>query len=247
MAPRHKSTPQVSLKGSWTVCKDFEHPNGNEDCFAWSPELQRAAVLDGATESFAAKKWVDIVAEDWIDKNKFELASAQAKYAEHISSLDMTWAQEQAASRGSFTTLASFEPIPGGLLATCIGDSAILLIKDSVALYGFPSMNASDYSSVPEALGSESELLSAGVELIHACTWTIPLEPGEIDSIILSTDAVAAWILTPDSGANHERIASLIGIAQVDQWRELVHQERSAGRMKADDSTFAYLTVEVPA
>ena len=237
------AVPCLSLRAGWTVCKDPELPDSNEDAAVWIPNRQAAAVFDGATESFAAKRWVSILRDGWKRAGALDLPSLQQQYADEITSMNLTWAQQQASERGSFTTLASVEPTDGGLAATCIGDSAIILIREATIVQAFPSRDPQYYSSVPDALGSHSTLLDSGQELLRLCSWTIPLDPGEIDCIALVTDAVAVWLLLDNSSSEPSRLTRTLAIDQSDDWEALVTAERAAGHMKVDDSTVLLLEV----
>lgn len=238
-------TPQLKVVSAWTTCKDLQHPESNEDAALWVPEIQRAAVFDGATESFAAKRWVAIIREAWKTASKPDLKHVQVAYDDEIGQMQLSWAQEQASERGSFTTIASIEPTQGGLAATCIGDSAILLIKDDRIIQAYPSPDPSHYSSVPDALGSSSTLLGYGEELLTLCTWTIPVTSGDVDQVILATDAVAVWLLTESTHREATPLQLLLGCSSDETWNAIVVSERHAGRMKTDDSTAVVLSLEI--
>jgi len=237
----------LSLLGVWTACKDLPLPDGNEDAWVWVDDVQRAAVFDGATESFAARRWVSILTEAWEQDSAIDLEALQRQYADAGAAMNLSWAQEEAAGRGSFTTLASVQAAPGGLDATCVGDSAILLVKDARIVEAYPSLDPADYSSVPEALGSSTEHLNQGQRLLQTCSWTIPVAPDDIDMAVLATDAVAVWLLQGNRNHTNELLAATLQIDDQAHWEHIVAGEREAGRMKADDSTVMILKVEVAA
>lgn len=243
----HDLVPTLSLLGVWTACKDLPLPDGNEDAWVWVDDVQRAAVFDGATESFAARRWVSILTEAWKQDSAIDLEALQLQYADAGAAMTLSWAQEEAAGRGSFTTVASVQAAPGGLAATCVGDSAILLVKDARIVEAYPSLDPADYSSVPDALGSSSEHLNQGHGLLEACSWTIPVSPGHIDMVVLATDAVAVWLLQGNRNHTNELLAATLQIDDQAHWEHIVAGEREAGRMKADDSTVMILKVAVAA
>jgi serine/threonine protein phosphatase PrpC len=243
----HDAVPTVTFVACWSLCKDPLLPESNEDGAVWVADRQLAAVFDGATESFAARRWVNIVRREWASGSPLNLEALQREYADHINAMELSWAQESAAGRGSFTTVASIVPAPGGLSATCVGDSAILLVKDGKIAQAYPSMDPMDYSSVPDALGSTKETLSLGQELIQTCSWTIPVEPDEFDLALLATDAVAMWLLEGNEAQPNERLTSARAVSDDAAWEHLVTHEREAGHMKTDDSTLVVVSIEVPA
>lgn len=238
------AVPTLSLICNWTACKELEHPEMNEDAAVWSMDSQLGAVFDGATESFAAQRWVKLVSQAWLEATTFDLAILQRQYEAALRAIKLSWAQEQAAGRGSFTTLASIKAAPGGLAATCVGDSAILLVKDKRIVEAYPSMQPTDYSSVPDALSSDQELVFLGEELLESCSWTIPVESDEIDTAILATDAVAVWLLQANQVQANEHLAAVLEVGDTSAWEQLVASEREAGRMKPDDSTVMMIAVK---
>lgn len=242
----HDAVPTVTLVACWSMCKDPLHPESNEDTAVWVADRQVAAVFDGATESFAARRWVNIVSSGWESGSPLDLGALQQEYSDDINAMELSWAQESAAGRGSFTTVASIEPAPGGLAATCVGDSAILLVKNGAIVQAYPSIDPADYSSVPDALGSTTETLPLGQELIQTCSWTIPLEPDEFDVALLATDAVAVWLLQGNEAQPNERLTSARAVSDDAAWEDLVTHERQSGRMKTDDSTLMVVNIEVP-
>jgi serine/threonine protein phosphatase PrpC len=161
--------------------------------------------------------------------------------------MDLSWAQHEASQRGSFTTIASIEPAPGGLNATCVGDSAIVLLRDGDIVDAFPSPDPAHYSSVPDALGSSADHLAYGRELLEVCKWTIPLEPGAVDTVVLATDAVAVWLLSGDAAVHQKRLTAINSCNSAESWEALVHTERARGHMKTDDSTVMLIDVQVAA
>jgi len=237
--------PTLSLWGVWTACKDLSLPDGNEDAWVWVDVAQRAAVFDGATESFAARRWVSILTQAWEQDSAIDLEALQRQYGDAVAAMSLSWAQEDAVRRGSFSTLASIQAAPGGLYARCVGDSAILLVKDGRIVEAYPSLDPADYSSVPDALGSSSEHLNRGHSLLEACSWTIPVAPGDIDMVVLATDAVAAWLLQGNRNHTNELLAATLEIDDRAHWEHMVASERGAGRMKADDSTVLILEFKV--
>lgn len=240
---RNSETPALTFNRAFTVCKDMEYPDGNEDFFVWSENRCGAAIFDGATESFAARRWVHLVATAWRQHSQLDFEGLQNEYEKEIDALDLGWAEAQARLRGSFTTLASVSPTSGGLAATIIGDSCIALCRGNDAVEFHPSSDPEFFRSVPEALASSSTLLSANEDLMTACSWTIPIESGEVDRVVLMTDAVGHWVTSEAAPHENSRLASLLACRVEEEWSTLVQEERIARRMKADDSTVVVLDI----
>lgn len=242
-APRSSHTPTVHFRRAFTVCKDLDYADGNEDFFIWADDRGGAAIFDGATESFAARRWVRMIAAAWEANPQLDFKQLQSQYEDEIDSLNLGWAQAQARQRGSFTTIASVTPARGGLSATLIGDSCIALCKNNAVLEMLPSSDPSFFGSTPEALASTPNLLTVNTELMNACSWVIPLEPGDIDCVVLMTDAIGHWVTSEPESSDESRIESVLACRDEDQWSALVQRERASGRMKVDDSTVVVLYV----
>ena len=119
----------------------------------------RAAVFDGATESFAARRWARLVSSCWEQDAEDFMGRAQAEYALGASDRALSWAQEEASQRGSFTTIAAIQTVPGGLRTTIVGDSSVLFLNRDEIVESFPYATAEEFGSTPLALGSESASL----------------------------------------------------------------------------------------
>lgn len=235
--------PFLTLVSALTTAKDPLLEDANEDAYAWLSDQSIAAIFDGATESFAAKRWVEALKQTLESTGQIDMEQAQGAYAQGVETIELSWAQEQAIKRGSFTTLVKITTTNGGLHTTLVGDSALILYKDNVVVDAYPYSNAYEYSSVPEALSSSLELLPRNLELIKECTWTVPVSSEKVDTIVLATDAVAAWLLHEDLNTRSERIRDATTCEDNEQWRECVEKARQTGEMKVDDSTICIFTI----
>lgn len=235
-------TPSLSLTAAWTAAKQVKAPGTNEDAAVWIPERQQAAVLDGATESYAAQRWVSIIVDQLQSLAAIDLSAAQDQYTSTMETGALSWMQVEAAQRGSFTTLATAQPSAGGLRATLVGDSAILLISKGRILRAYPFNDAESFSSAPEALGSAPDLLDSGQRLLDDCSWDIALT-GTEDTVLLVTDAVAAWLLIDDEALRSGRVQQVLSCRTEIDWVDLVASQRSLGEMKTDDSTTVILAI----
>lgn len=242
---QHHLTPTLKLVRAWTIPKEAARPEANEDSAIWIPARQLAAVFDGATESFAARRWVRIVGRAW-RAGDFDLQRVQGAYASELDGTAFSWAQAEAVSRGSFTTLVSVSPAEGGLQATVIGDSALLLLKDFEIVDAFPSMSPAYYTSAPEALSSAPASLAHGQQLLTDCSWTLPLQPETVDSVLLVTDALATWLLSELPEARGLRVERLLACRSQASFDALVTEERSHHKLKVDDSTIVHLKLGWP-
>ena len=64
-----------------TASKDPTLPESNEDAWAFDEAGDGVVMLDGATESFAARRWARLLAGQWATGGADWLATAQSLYA----------------------------------------------------------------------------------------------------------------------------------------------------------------------
>ena len=93
-----------------TISKDVAIDGSNEDsyCLRLNAPGPRVAIFDGASESYAARKWSKLVAEEWgrkHDKDWGWIDRAQTRYERNSNKTGLSWAQEVASDRGSFATV----------------------------------------------------------------------------------------------------------------------------------------------
>lgn len=233
-----------------TLSKDPLIDGSNEDVEKlWlREEVQRAAVFDGASESFAARKWTRILADQWRRGNgsSFEwLMQAQRLYKEHVDKIKLSWAQEAAAERGSFATIASVEVVNGKLFMTVVGDSSIFFLDSSGIRASYPFKSETEFSSVPKALSSHPNAANSCVDLLSdgRKRFEFLFSEGE-KRILLATDAVSSWLLVDDMSCRTDRLRQILQCATRHDFHDLVRRERSCGAMKVDDSTVLLLGVD---
>lgn len=223
-----------------TAPKDPGMPDTNEDAWAYHRQFSSVAVFDGATESFAARRWVRILAEQFTQTGQLDLPRAQEEYVQG-SDTPQSWAQEAAAERGSFTTVAAYLPEADQIML--VGDSAILDVVAGEIVASWPYLSAAEFASTPEALGSSADLLDQSQAALDSGVRTLPSPdvPDDPRQVILATDAVAAWLLTDSHEDRRSRLNEVWSCSTDQDWLALVATERAAGRMKVDDSTIVVL------
>ncbi len=231
---------RLDLLASGSVPKDLQYPESNEDSFAWDDSAQRAAVFDGATESFAARRWVELVRHQWLTGDVMWIHQAQAIYSQDIELLNLSWAQVEAAERGSYTTLASIEIVPHGLQITTIGDSCIFLIKEAQIIGCAPYVSSEEFFTSPQAISTRTQ--DNGDSALNIKTFILSPESLEAKQLLLATDALSQWLLVKNP---EERVSRLLHALKTDKLMTLVTEERSTGAMKTDDTTALLLEVLV--
>jgi len=238
------ATPNIHHTALWTCSKDPGMEDSNEDVALFVADGSRAAVFDGATESFAARRWARLVASSW-DKNPDDfIGRAQSGYASGTPDRVLSWAQEEASQRGSFTTIAAIQAAPGGLRTTIVGDSCLLFLNEDNIIESFPYSTEEEFGSTPLALSSDATTLGIWMDVLRRSTWLLSVDTSLVTHVMLVTDAIGAWLLVDDPAARTARVRALRDIAAPEQWRDLVHEERAGRRMKTDDSTVILMSIK---
>jgi len=228
---------------SASVAKDPDHLDSNEDYWVLDESGNGVAVLDGATESYAARRWARLLGTAWAHGKAHWLADAQAEYALAMNGAQLSWAQEAAAERGSFATIAAIRAVGDGLAATCVGDTCVMLFYGGRLEKSHPLTSASQFTSAPQALPSDQTQLDRAMALLDQVHLTLPV-PGPGLEVWLATDAVACWLLVEDDDQREERVCQVRSLDSEDEFGALIASERQAGRMKVDDSTLVRVMLE---
>jgi hypothetical protein len=225
-----------------TVAKDVLRQDLNEDANAIGDTC--IAVADGASESFDSKTWAQLIAHSYIQDPHINATWAVQRTADYQEKTDLSalsWAQQAAYERGSFTTLLGIRLLEGGhdVQLTAIGDSLALHIRDSLLIASFPFTTPAEFDAPPHLL---STLTSANGFLEEpdwsskACTaWAV--QPS--DQILIVTDAVGHWLLS-----HLEALPSLIAVTKEEEFQQVVKAQRAKGLLRLDDSTLVRIRVE---
>lgn len=246
-APPTTTAEAAHFTGIALTCPKESGPNtGNEDALALDGLGSRAAVFDGATESFAAQRWSGLLAEHWLGGQPDWVAQAQVSYADALATKSLTWAQEAASERGSFATVAAVTVLDDALELVIVGDSCVFIFDDTELVASLPYTSADEFTSAPHALSSDPRDNAHNDDALASAHTRIPRETGDITHVLLATDAVSAWLLCDDVGERQRRISEITNSTDSIHFTDLVMREREAGRMKVDDSTVVLLTLKVP-
>ncbi len=237
-------TYRLTLVSKWSAPKEFAHPQSNEDALTCVADESRAAVFDGATESFAARRWARLLKKTWTEDPTTFLEVATREYDSHEPPSQQSWMHSAAAERGSFATMAAVQAVTGGLIGTLVGDSCILLVHGSRIIESFPYTTSEEFTSAPDALATAPQARENARTAVRVGTWNIPVELGSAAQVVLATDAVAEWLLVGDDATRRARLELAQGINDPLQWEELVVSERASGAMHVDDSTIMILNID---
>ena len=235
---------RMIVQAAATVPKDLQYPESNEDAYAWDENTQRAAVFDGATESFAAERWVALVRTQWLSGHPRWLQRAREEYDRDIEGLNLSWAQLEAAERGSYTTLVSVESTSIGMKITTVGDSCIFLLEGAEIIACAPYVSQGEFFASPQALSTRAQDKSAdpgaatemvGDEYLISSGLLVGRQ------LLLATDALSQWLMVSKPQERLERFLAALAEGNLGA---LVASERGSRQLKTDDTTALLLTID---
>lgn len=230
-----------------TVPKMGNSDDENEDQFSVSSldngtEL-RFALADGATESSFSKEWASCLVAEFqhhssdIQNLQSLVTPGRKKWGDLIRGIEMPWYAEQKALLGAFATFIGLSVDCVNKTSHCyaIGDCCLFQIRENELAESFPISKSSDYGNTPDLIGSI--MVKGGTE-----NWSNQLELDIIasDSIILATDAIAAWMmrLSEQGERPWNQLINLLSFedAKIDfiNW---LNQKRKEQEIKNDDVT----------
>jgi len=246
-----------------------------EDATGSSSEGRRFAIADGATQTSFADRWSQILALEYIMNPPADepspqrwtnwLQPLQEAWSMGIPWDKLPWFAVEKAQAGACTTLLTLEFVPGAnghangrqpfwkrLLglppepalrwkAEAVGDSCLFQVRDNKLALAFPLGRPADFTHNPILITTDprQNALVCG----HLKTVEGDCRPGDV--FLLMTDALAKWFLGRQV-VGENPWTQLGGLRNDDEaFKQLVIEEREAGRMENDDTTL--MTIRWPA
>jgi len=229
----------------------FAHPCGftiakrpgelNEDC--WQNSHKGAgAVSDGASVSFDSAAWSRILARRYAQCPAFDqawVAEAIAAYGKLHDRDSLAWMQQAAFDRGSFASLIGVSDRGDGRVGVlAIGDSLAVLCEGDRIVASFPYESPEQFEARPQLLSTnpaENAFLGEP-EALPGLSVEWDLGPLDEPALLCVTDALGCWILS-QRDRELSPIARLRALAKPRAFARFVEEERTAGRMRRDDTT----------
>ncbi len=239
-----------------SVPKVLDHPSDNEDSFAVAEDGLRAALSDGASDSFDSRKWSRLLATAFVRDPKADLTWVRCVVSSYQSELHgylsevKSWAVHSAAERGSFASLLGLQRLPDnrGVRVHAVGDSVAVLIvvnDDGTAsrIDSFPYTCSNEFNQRPELLSTQMAhngfAERAGFPASHERCWVWDKQESLL--IICMTDAVGEWAFRCEEDGRPVW-QQLFNTKNEADFARLVSDARTAGEMRRDDSTLLVLS-----
>jgi hypothetical protein len=230
---------------AFTVPKVFEDQR-NEDSFHRSRKGVYA-LSDGASVSFDSASWARILVRRYARNPDFThawLAAAIAEFRKLYDRDSLPWMQQASFDRGSFASLLGVRMIDEGRLIQVfsIGDSLAVLCDGDCIKATFPLAKASEFTRSPQLLCTNPvqnaflDKVEINYDLVADWTFRGLKQP----ALLCMTDALGHWLLSRRDD-DPSPISILRKVRTPSAFVRFVKDERSAGRMKRDDTTLIAL------
>jgi hypothetical protein len=224
----------VRVLHRWTVGKQLAEPDFNEDATACASVKGIYAVSDGASESFASKRWARVLVSRYVRRPVIDalwLTNAIAAYNKAFDRATMTWSAQAAFDRGSFATLLGLSFGDAGVSILGIGDSLAVLDDGATIRATFPYNDPEQFRANPLLLSSINDRNQAILGANFSTYWSF--EAIDSPKLFCMTDAIGAWLLS----ARNERIERLRALQSRAEFIGLIEAARVDGTMRRDDTT----------
>lgn len=223
-------------------------------------QLGRYAVADGVSRSFLPARWAEILVTRFVGQQRdFENPPEFMNWLLACSNEWKAWAEQwiqETKQRGLNEDWDS--RLQEGAQATFVGCSLIKRNGNTIArvfavgdanfflfhpvipgeweCYPFPLQKPEDFSSLTDTLWTPLKRIQHAAELLKVQEF--PIQPG--DCIVLATDALARWILTPVGQSCWNEVLHITAFSAF--W-ELVQRERQRSTMEVDDTTMLVIPI----
>ena len=202
----------------------------NEDSYGVSINKSLAVVCDGATESFDSRSWSRFLVKHFMRSPAFGrhcggslrnwINRAVQAYNQSLDLSSLSWSQEIAFNRGSYSTLIAIKEMRNGLLLISgVGDSIVAVLDVLI----------STLANKNNVLPSDDQMIKE----ICVSNFRAPV-------VLCMTDALGQWFLNQ----NERDIKRLLAIRSSSGLEALVRRERKKGRMRVDDTTLIHISLD---
>lgn len=216
-----------------------EHSASGEDRWAADPERRRWALCDGASEGWDSGAWAGALSSTLVRGGPCLESIARARRDFAISGAGpQDWLTQRASARGSWSTALLVEIGRGGrsLHASAIGDSCLFVLDGFDIMASFPLETALAFSNTPDLVADR--VLPGDGEPTSFRNAVFKLGDLRRPSILLATDALAAFLLQTADKQGVLRFLASATIADFETW---TRRKTAEGSLRRDDLTLLWI------
>ncbi len=204
---------------------------------------------DGASESFDAKSWANLLVDECIDTAPLDeaLSSCITKYNLLHDPSTLSWSKAAAYERGSFATMVIVQddPIHENINVCALGDSLAVWSDGHTLLDTIPYYCADQFTQKPTLLSTRNELnpLLSDTNSILFTQKDWSYKDDQTKLLLCMTDALGAWLLHHQEHGDRSAFERLISIRSQQELQDLVETERTIGKLRRDDTTLIIISL----
>ncbi len=250
-SPPSSVTPDGRSAQGWScdalaVPKSSYTPDEAEDSWASDTSARTAALSDGASSSFMAREWAQVLTSSYVaaplDQERAGLrpwlVAATQRWSDDCSDGAGQWWVGESVQRGSHATLVGLRLTPtshGGTWdAAAVGDSCLVHLGPSQDSYrrivAFPIDRPDGFDRHPDLLSTIN-----GSEVDVPVLRRASGEYRDGDVFLLLSDAIAEWALAQETQV--ERVWDHLLAMEPADFTAFVDRERTTGALHDDDTT----------
>jgi hypothetical protein len=215
-----------------TTAKRGSEPHENEDSAAENIDAGRFAVSDGAATTARAEVWSRLLTDAFVngaDPLADEtLTTLRQTWQELVRGSDLPWYAREKLTHGSAATFLGVRVDGRAYHATAVGDSCLFHLAGKDLVLVAPLTDWTEFSRFPELVHTTPGVHPGQV-------WSGGRELGDGDVLLLTTDAVAKYLLQQYSETG-ELPPMLDHLADDEVFGQFIEQARERG-LDNDDST----------
>lgn len=211
-------------------------------------------VADGATQTSFSNLWakclVNSCSETHLSEFSFEqsVKKAQTEWLRSLQNIDLPWHAQEKFRQGAFSALAwleiKYEPLhPASAYtwrALAVGDCCLFISRSRSIYLSLPLQNPLEFNNSPVLIPSRREKLDSIKGKVQTAKGA--LKNG--DYLLLSSDALAAWILnqTQEGQDNFLKILrDVISSKNLERLLRFLDNLRKKNELKNDDTSLIYI------
>jgi hypothetical protein len=157
----------------------------------------------------------------------------------------LTWSQQAAVARGNYSTFLSAKLVEdsGAVELFAVGDSIAVLVNGTSFEQAFPLTRSVDFAANPLLLSTRPEANRFVSDPSFSALHSSRFDTTSTSTVLLMTDAIGAWCLASVETGD-DRWRTLLEVSTPREYEALVVGERTARKMKIDDTTLVRLSFD---